>query len=72
MMEGEQLTGSGLGVMHELANGVLETSVKDVRKAVKMLKGGNSPGVDGFTSEILKCGGDCLLEWLERVCNVCV
>ena len=29
------LTKSGLGVMHELANGELEISVEDVRKAVK-------------------------------------
>ena len=67
-----ELTESGLGVMNELANGELEISVEDVRKAVKKLKGGKSPGVDGITSEMLKCGGECLLEWLRRVCNVCV
>ena len=67
-----ELTESGLGVMNELANGELEISVEDVRKAMKKLKGGESPGVDGITSEMLKCGGECLLEWLRRVCNVCV
>ena len=46
-------------------------SVEDVRKAVKKLKRGKSPGVDGITSEMLKCGGECLLEWLRTVCNVC-
>ena len=46
--------------------------MEDVRKAVKKLKRGKLPGVDGITSEILKCGGECLLEWLRRVCNVCV
>ena len=30
-----ELTESGLGVMNELANGELENSVEDVRKAVK-------------------------------------
>ena len=49
-----ELTGRGLGVMHDLANGELEISVEDVRKAVKKLKGGKSPGVDGITSEMLK------------------
>ena len=34
-----ELTKSGLGVMQELANGELEISVEDVRKAVKKLKG---------------------------------
>ena len=66
------LTESGLGIMHELRNGVLDISVEDVRKAVKKLKGGKSPGVDGIISEMLKCGGECLLEWLRRVYNVCV
>ena len=57
-----ELTESGLGVMHELVNGELEISVEDVRKAVKKLKGGKLPGVDGITSEMLKCGGKSLLE----------
>ena len=39
---------------------------------MKKLKGGKSSGVDGITSEMLKCGGECLLGWLRRVCNVCV
>ena len=56
-----ELTESGPVVMHELANGELEISV-DVRKAVKKLKGRKSSGVDEITSEMLKCGGECLLE----------
>ena len=36
----EELTANGHGVMHELANGEIEISVEDVRKAVKKLKGG--------------------------------
>ena len=67
-----ELTESGLGVMLELAIGELEISVGDDRKAVKKLQGGKSPGVDGITSEMLKCGCECLLEWLMRACNVCV
>ena len=67
-----ELTESGLRVMHDLANGELEISEEDVRKAVKKLKGGKSPGVDGITNEMLKCGGECLLEWLWKVSNACV
>ena len=67
-----ELTESGLGVMHELMNGELEISVEDVRKAVKKLKGGKLPGVERITNGILKYGGERLLEWLRRVCNVCV
>ena len=54
------------------ANDELEVIVEDVRKAVKKSKKGKSPGVDGITSEILKYGGEALLEWLTRVCKVCV
>ena len=54
------------------ANGERDISVEDVRKAVKKLKGGELPGVDVITSEMLKCGGECLLEWLRRVCNASI
>ena len=67
-----ELTESGLEVMNELLNGELEISVEYVRKAVKILKGGKSLVVEGIASEMLKCGGESLLEWLRRVCNVCV
>ena len=54
------------------ANDELKVSVEDVRKAVKKLKKGKSPGVDGITSEMLKYGSEALLEWLTRGCKVCV
>ena len=28
--------------------------------------------MDGITSGMLKCGGECLLEWLGRVCSACI
>ena len=46
--------------------------MEDVRKAMKKLIEGKSPGVEGITSEMLKCGGECLFQWLKRVCNVCI
>ena len=53
-------------------NRELEISVEDVRKVAKKLTEGKLPGVDGITSEKLKFDGECLLEWLWRVCNICV
>ena len=61
-----EMSESGPGVMYELVNGELEISVEDVGEAVKKLKGVKLPGMDGITSEMPKCGGDCLLEWLRR------
>merc|ERR1711921_58416 len=58
--------------MNDDANGVLEMGVEDVRKAGKKLKKGKSPGVDGITIEMLKCVCETVLEWLTRVCKVCV
>ena len=31
-----------------------------------------SPGIDGITSEMLKYGGESIIEWLTRVCMVCL
>ena len=50
----------------------VEVSIENVRKAVKKLKKGKAPGVDGITSEMLHFGGDSVLEWLTRVCRVCI
>ena len=51
---------------------VMELNEDDVRKAVKKLKKGKSPGIDGITSEMLKYGGESIIEWLTRVCMVCL
>ena len=53
-------------------NQEVEVSIENVRKAVKKLKKGKAPGVDGITSEMLHSGGDSVLEWLTRVCRVCI
>merc|ERR1712002_206763 len=50
----------------------MEVSVEDVKRAVKKLKKGKTPGVDGITSEMLRFGGEGVLEWLTRVCKVCL
>ena len=65
-----KLTESDLGVMHGFTNGELENSLDDVRKGLKTVERRKSPGVDGITGEILKCGGECLFKWLRRACDV--
>ena len=38
---------------------------------MKKIRNGKAPGVDGITSEMLQYGGESVIEWLTRVCNVC-
>lgn len=38
--------------------------IKEVESAMKALKEGEASGVGGFTSEMIKIRGDCVLEWL--------
>jgi len=40
----------------------MKVNLEDVRKAVKKLKKGKAPGVDGITSEMLCLGGEGVLE----------
>ena len=47
-----------LGEFNELA-----ISLDDVREAVKEMKSGKAPGLDGFPVERLKKGGMAVLEW---------
>ena len=66
-----QLSGERIPGVNQNARHMLEVSVEDVRKAVKKIKNGKAPGVDGITSEMLKYGGESVIEWLTKVCNVC-
>ena len=45
-------------------------SLVGVRMAVKEMKSGKAPGLDGFPVECLKKGGMAVLEWLVRLLNV--
>ena len=67
-----QLTEDGIERGNEDLDVEFEVSLEEVIKAVKKLKKGKSPGIDGITSEMLIYGGESLLKWLTRVCNVCV
>ena len=54
-----------LGDLNEIA-----ISLEEVGEAVKEMKSGKAPGLDGFLVECLKKGGTAVLEWLVRLLNV--
>ena len=36
------------------------------------MKNGKSPGIDGIASEMLRDGGESVIQWLTRVCVICL
>ena len=54
-----------LGDMNERA-----ISLEEVGEAVKEMKAGKAPGVDGFPVECSKKCGMAVLEWLVRLLNL--
>lgn len=43
---------------------------EEVSKAITRLRGGKAPGVDGISAEMLKYGGDAVVEWMLLICSL--
>lgn len=43
---------------------------EEVSKAITRLRGGKVPGVDGISAEMLKYGGDAVVEWMLLICSL--
>ncbi len=41
----------------------------EVEKAIARLKCGKAAGMDGITAEMLKYGGDAVVEWMLLICE---
>jgi len=57
-----------LPILHDLDAGISFSSVKQVVRSLKNFK---SPGADGITAEILRCGGDILAAHLYNLLLLC-
>ena len=42
-------------------------SVEEVRECIRRLKNRKAPGICGITGEMLKAGGDVVVQWLHRI-----
>ncbi len=41
----------------------------EVERAIARLKCGKAAGMDGITAEMLKYGGDAVVEWMLLICD---
>ena len=41
--------------------------VEEVRECIRRLKNRKAPGICGITGEMLKAGGDVIVQWLHRI-----
>ncbi len=46
-----------------------ETDRLEIEKAIARLKCGKAAGIDGITAEMLKYGGDIVVEWMLLICK---
>ena len=43
---------------------------REVRRAIGRLKMGKAAGADGITAEMLKFGGEVVVDWMQWICNM--
>ena len=43
---------------------------REVRRAIGRLKMGKAAGVDGITAEMLKFGGEIIIDWMHLICSM--
>ena len=43
---------------------------REVKRAIGRLKLGKASGVDGITAEMLKFGGEAVIDWMHMICNL--
>lgn len=48
-----------------------EINSNEMLRALKKIKCGKSPGLEGIMSELHEKGGDYFVKWLVRLFNVC-
>ena len=69
--EGEAIV-TCMGVMGGGGRGHEQEQIKreEVAKAIGNLKNGKAAGVDGITAEMLKYGGETVIEWMHKICGM--
>ena len=45
--------------------------VDEIRVAMSSMKMGQGPGEDGISAELLKLGGESVVQWLSHLASLC-
>ena len=62
------ITSFGMGGQGRRATRQGPIRKREVRRAISKLKMGKAPGVDGVSAEMLKAGGETVVEWMHWIC----
>lgn len=57
----------GPSVVDQAAECTVEISVEDVQECIRRLKSRKAPEACGIRGEMLKAGGDVVVQWLHRI-----
>ena len=62
----------GMNSVHGTGRPVEEREIirEEVCRALKKLKTGKAPGIDGIRGEMLKCGGEVVVDWIFCLCKL--
>ena len=53
----------------EMEESVEEITLEEIRRNIGRLKNRKAPGVCGISGEMLKAGGDIVVEWMHKIVN---
>ena len=65
----KEVTGEEVQVEETVEETVEEITLEEIRRSIARLKNRKTPGVCDISGEMLKAGGEVVVEWLHRIMN---
>ncbi len=64
------MTTMGIKIHEERPHTQGRVEQSEIMEAIRKLKLGKAPGLDGITAEMLKYGGEIVVDWMMWICNL--